>query len=329
LPGDPPRQQPGLILVPGFPQKPAQTLGVGHAPVECGRKNKRKNKRGKTVVAREAGFSIREKGPGFIVQVRRAGIRETKYFADIASAKLHCQALNTKRTNEGIDGFSLSVREREDARGALKLLAGRASLMSAAKEWRRLNPAADAVTASQLFERHVTDIRSRNRREKTVQARRQFLNRFAVDYGTRAASSITTEEVEQWLKVRVPERTFNTMRFCLGAAFGFAVKQRWIDSNPIAPISPKEFERGEPHFWPVEKVAAFLRASVEYQPRLVPYFALCAFSGARPFEASRLDWANLNIEEALFRIPASISKVKRTRLVPIEKNLIEWLLPVT
>lgn len=290
-------------------------------------KRRRKGKRGRTVIARESGFSIREKGRGFIVQVRREGIRETKYFATLEAAKLHCSGLDTKRTNEGLAGFSISHQERDDARRALDLLDGRASLVAAARAWLRLNPSSDAVTVAQLFEKHLADIRARNRREKTIETRRQFLNRFATDYGTRAASAITTEDVEQWLTARVPEKTFNTMRFCLGAAYGFAVRQRIVDSNPVAAILPKHFDRAEPHFWPVEIVANVLRAAAEFQPRLLPYFAICALAGVRPNEAARLDWANINLDESLIRIPAAVSKTKRARLVPIEKNLVAWLLP--
>ncbi len=288
---------------------------------------KRRARRKKTVVAREAGFSIRAFRRGFIVQVRREGIREAKTFATMDAARLYCQQLGTKQTNEGLAGFTLSPQERDDARAALDTLNGRASLMAAARAWLRLNPAADALTVSQLFDRHVADIKSRNRRAKTLLSRRQFLNRFAKDYGARAASAVTTEEIEHWLNIRVPEKTFNTMRFCLGAAFGYAVKQRILTANPVAAIEVKQFERAEPQFWPAEIVANVLLAAMEFQPRLLPYFAVCALAGVRPAEASRLDWANVNLDESLVRIPAAVSKTKRARLVPMEKNLVAWLLP--
>ena len=299
----------------------------------------------KTVVAREGGFSIRAKGQGFIVQIRRKGLSETKTFATLEAAKTHCQSLRTKQINEGLQGFALSPRQRDDAVQALNLLGGKASLTGAAQSWLRLHPTGDAVTVAQLFEQHVNDLRQRGRRARTIQTRKQFLARFSKDYGARAASSIIRDEVEQWLTLRVPEKTFNTLRACLMAAFSFAFEKRLVDANPVSGIRPKQFDRVEPHFWSAETVEDVIRAAAGRDRKtaarqaamkvpppepwlpLTPYFALSAFAGLRPDEVARMDWSNINFTGKLIRLPASASKVRRARLVPMETALIAWLLP--
>lgn len=297
------------------------------------------------MVGKEAGFSIRSKGSGFIVQVRRRGIRETRTFATLEGAQLFCRQLATKQVNEGLSAFNLSPIQREDAREALALLEGRASLTAAARTWLRLNPVGEALTVAQLFEQHLADLQSRGRREKTIQTRKQFLARFAKDHGTRPASSIIRDDVERWLALRVPEKSFNTIRGCLMAAFAYGVDRRTIERNPVDGIRPKHFDRSEPHFWSPDAVESILRAAVARDERIArqqsameqppakswipfaPYLALQAFGGLRPDEAARLDWSSINFEGRVIRLPAAASKVRRARLISLEDNLAAWLLP--
>lgn len=306
--------------------------------------HRKRRRKPKTVVAKEAGFSIRAKGNGFIVQVRREGIRETRSFATLDAAKIHCRSLDTKRINEGLAGFSLTPAQRDDAVNALKLLEGRANLSAAAHAWLRLNPSTDAVTVAALIAQHLADLTNRNRRPRTVEVRRQSLNRFAKDYGTRSAGSITPDEVEGWLKARITEKSFNTMRFCLGAAYSFGVRQRLVEINPIRAIMPKQFDHPEPHFWSVATVASIMHQAAARDKRaasqqakmtipgemwrpITPCFALTAFGGLRPNEVARLDWSSINLEGKIIRVPATVSKTRRARIVPMQKNLIAWLLP--
>lgn len=304
----------------------------------------RKARKARTRVAKECGFSIRSKRDKFIVQVRRAGIREAKVFPTLDGAKLYCRQLATKLENEGLAAFDLTPIQRDDAKKAIGLLSGRASLVAAARAWLRLNPVGDALTVNQLFEQHLEDLRLMGRREKTILTRRQFLSRFGRDYGTRAASSITRDDVEQWLSSRVPPKSFNTIRGCLMAAFAFAVDRRIIESNPVEGIRPKRFDRSEPYFWTTDTVERVLRAAVARDEQIArqqsemnrppaqpwvpiaPYLALQAFGGLRPDEAARLDWSSISFEGKVIRLPAAASKVRRARLIPIENNLAAWLM---
>ena len=309
-------------------------------------------RRGKTVVAREAGFSIRTKGNGFIVQIRREGLRETKTFPTLDAAKLYCQQLDTTRTNEGLSAFALTPAQRDDARRALAMLESRASLVAVTKAWLRMNPANGGTTFADLAPMLLDSLEAAGRRARTIEQVRQYCAQFSRDFGTRVISTIARDEIEQWLAARHPGRSFNGVRAILSGAFTFAVRQRYADANQVAGIAAKKFDREEPHFWPVETVAAVLRAAAALDAEkaaaraqeaakrfeagkavlpsvapLLPVFALSAFAGLRPAEAARLDWQNINFDEAIIRIPANVSKVRRARLVPMEKNVVAWLQP--
>lgn len=292
----------------------------------------------KTVVCKEAGFSIRTHGGGFIVQVRRQGLTESKTFATLEAAKLHCQMMNTKRTNEGTAAFSLNPVQRDDASHALAMLEGRASLVAAAKAWLRLNPANGGITFADLVPLLERTMASKGCRAGSIREVRTRCGHFAKDYGARVVGTITREEIEEWLSLRHPGRGFNNARLVLSAAFSFAVRKGFVETNPVSAIAAKKIDRGEPHFWEVGVVEDVMRAAAGLDGKrtagartttapLLPVLALSAFAGLRPAEAARLDWSSINLEESLIRVPASVSKVRRARLVPMPDNLVRWLLP--
>lgn len=65
--------------------------------------------------------------------------------------------------------------------------------------------------------------------------------------------------------------------------------------------------------------------------RLVPFLAIGAFAGLRHWEISRLDWAEVELNdhaESFIEVRAAKSKNKVRRLVRVHDNLKAWLLPL-
>ena len=58
---------------------------------------------------------------------------------------------------------------------------------------------------------------------------------------------------------------------------------------------------------------------------LAPYVAVCLFGGLRPFEAARLTWDQVNLQDREIRMEASQTKTKRPRVVLIDETLRAWL----
>lgn len=288
------------------------------------RTQKKKRAARKTVVEKVAGFSIRQDRNGYIVQVRRKDLNETTYHQTLDGAKLYCQSLAEKRIAEGVSGFALTPVEREDARKALDALKGRATLREAVAAWLRLNPEQGALTVADLIERHLADLTARKRRPATIRDRRQRLEHFKTDFGKRAVSAITRDDVSAFLKARATG-SFNNHRLNLSALFSYALKTGAVESNPVAAVPGVTVERGEPHFWTPQTVAALLNAAAEYAPATVPAFALSAFAGLRPKEALELDWSNLNLDERSIRVPAAVAKKRRARQFAMPENLAVWL----
>jgi integrase len=59
----------------------------------------------------------------------------------------------------------------------------------------------------------------------------------------------------------------------------------------------------------------------------VPFAAVGAFAGLRAAEIHRLDWKDVNLDEAHVVVDRHKDKTGRRRVVPILSNLKAWLLP--
>lgn len=60
---------------------------------------------------------------------------------------------------------------------------------------------------------------------------------------------------------------------------------------------------------------------------MIPFITLGAFAGLRSAEIHRLNWEAVRIEDGFIELKAGQTKTASRRLVPLEANLREWLLP--
>ena len=63
-------------------------------------------------------------------------------------------------------------------------------------------------------------------------------------------------------------------------------------------------------------------------PEVLPYIAIGLFAGLRRAEIERLDWSEIDFESGLIEVTAEKAKAARRRLVTMQPNLREWLLPI-
>jgi integrase len=61
---------------------------------------------------------------------------------------------------------------------------------------------------------------------------------------------------------------------------------------------------------------------------VLPYVAVGLFAGLRRAEIERLDWSQIDFETGLIEVTAQNSKTAQRRLVTMQPNLREWLLPL-
>jgi len=295
-----------------------------------------KSKRRKVKTYECHGISIRELRPElpeggggyFQVDQMRNGQRERRAFDTLARAKTYCDQMAVKLENEGASVLSLSPAQREDAAAALAILAGKATLTAAAKLWARHKGLVGGVTVSELSRRWLDSLKLSGCRPSTLREREHKTRRLCEDLGTRPAASIMRDDVAGWFAAKgLQGQTLDGYRRCFLALFNYAMRERMAEANPVAGIQPVRMDEKLPQPFAVDAAAALMRLAEQWTPAMVPVLAVQFFGGLRPGEAMQLDWRSVDFKGKTIRVLPETSKVRRSRLVPINPTLAAWLVP--
>ena len=220
------------------------------------------------------------------------------------------------------------AREAADARA---LLAGRASVLEACRDWlKRNNVAVPLKTVSQACDDCLASLRKDNKSKTRISHLSAVFDAFKRDNNT-MVSEVTPAIVKPWLSgLKWGERTRRNYRDAIGylnrwcVASGYLTKGTdWLEGvqNYSADIT-SEIQV----FTPDELTLLLTKADKS----IVPFIAIQAFSGVRHAEVARLDWSEIKLSdiagESFIEVKKSKSKVKKRRLVPVQENLKAWLL---
>jgi hypothetical protein len=159
--------------------------------------------------------------------------------------------------------------------------------------------------------------------------------------GTTPISSITTEQVQAWLKGRnVANKTYNTYRNDLSTIFAWAcaVPREWLKTNPVQAVpryGQKQLSKGRPEVMKIETCQALMATLEKEYPEWCCFFAVAMFSGIRPDinlgEMSKLakcvgrDGIGTYLNGDHWHLTPEITKDRRHRDTRIKPNLKEWL----
>ncbi|MCX7010530.1 MAG: tyrosine-type recombinase/integrase [Kiritimatiellaeota bacterium] len=275
------------------------------------------------------GFPIREVRPGcFLVRVTRKKdrIEVSETYPTKEQAETFCRTLANQHAEHGKAALELPVRARQDALDALKLLKGRTALLEAARFWTQHHPDTGAVTLAQLGAQWLEELRKQNCRPTTLAERRQKIAKLCLAYGDRPACSITTHDLTGWMDGRgFKAVNRDGYRRCIRAMFNHARQTDIVALNPADRIAPPKHDEKMPMHWDAATVGRALELAEENYPDLVPILAVMFFAGLRPGEAAALTWEQVDIAEGIIRVLPETSKVRRSRLVPLQSNLVLWL----
>ncbi len=304
-----------------------------------------KAKRRKSKTITHAGIIIREVRPDYyLVDFQRDLRRERKCFDTLAAAKIHCDRLAQKVSNEGSSFLTLSATQREDALKALEVLSGKASLHAAAKFWKQHNVAGEGMTVADLGTKWFAALRRSGCRKTTMRDREHKVGRLVKAYGDRPAVSIMADDLVGLMDaLHLSGTTADGYRRCWHALFSYALtgkvgkkrkvkkaekSESWtpiVSHNPAALLEAFETDEKLPTPLSVKAVRAIMSAAEEYAPAIVATLAVQFFAGLRPGEAMGLTWENIDLEEKMIRVMPEVSKMRRSRIVDINPTLAAWL----
>ena len=201
------------------------------------------------------------------------------------------------------------------------------SVLSAAKE--------HATRRRHVIEKKVSDVVAEfiSAKEQDglsvryLQTLRSHLNRFAATFQTQMGS-VTARLIVDWLNAQgVGSRARNNLRLSIitlfhwARAHGYLPKGQPTEADDVA----KAKDRGGKIeiFTPKQMASIMKNASADH----ALYFALGAFAGLRRAEIERLEWEDFNFERGHITVAAHKAKTATRRLVPIQPNLMQWLVP--
>lgn len=122
--------------------------------------------------------------------------------------------------------------------------------------------------------------------------------------------------------------TTHRMRGLLGQIFRYAVATGRAERDPAADLRgalPKPNENHHAAITDPKKVAPLLRALDGYQGHFVVKCALrlAPLLFVRPGELRHAEWAEIDLDESVWNIPAHKMKMKEPHLVPLSKQAVE------
>ncbi|MFZ0828683.1 MAG: tyrosine-type recombinase/integrase [Verrucomicrobiia bacterium] len=149
---------------------------------------------------------------------------------------------------------------------------------------------------------------------------------FGNGIGNLTVDAITTETIEEFLgKLKVSAVTRDNYKRAISRFFSWCIERprRWTLNNPCREIRIDKGEKAAPVILTIKQCSDLLRAAE--REGIAPYVAVCLFGGLRPFEAARLDWQAVNLQDKEIRLEGNQTKTGRARVVTIGPTLLKWL----
>jgi integrase len=151
--------------------------------------------------------------------------------------------------------------------------------------------------------------------------------------GSRPIAEITAVELLEVLR-RIEARgavsTAHRIKQICGQIFRYAIATGKASRDLSADLRGALAPERERHFGALTKpsdVAGLIRAIDGYQGSFIVRCALrfTALTFARPGEIRKAEWSEIDLAEALWRIPAERMKMRREHLVPLSRQAVEVL----
>ncbi len=114
------------------------------------------------------------------------------------------------------------------------------------------------------------------------------------------------------------------MAALLSALFAFAVKRRLALANPAKGVERFEEHARERFLKPAELPAFLAAVEAEGEPWR-DYFMLCLLTGARRHAVASMAWADVDLDGAVWHIPAARSKNRQPISVALVSKAVELL----
>lgn len=147
--------------------------------------------------------------------------------------------------------------------------------------------------------------------------------------GSKPIGEITRADVVEFLdgleRGQGLRHQVNRCRETLRMIFAFAVERELITINPVIGVSRRKVEIPRDRTLSNDELAAFWGAINKLPELPRAYFRVVLLTGARRNEVGCMTWSELDLDVALWRLPADRNKSARPFEIPLSASLVETL----
>jgi integrase len=251
------------------------------------------------------GLSVRMQGRAraWVVWYQANGKRRRIKIGDVAGLKL-------KEARTRADGIVNGAKDGKDA------LAERAAIKAKAAE-----------TFGVLVTTYLARGAKPRQRPRTYVEVERYLERYCADLHDRPVDGITRRDIAGELERIRDDHGPGAARKCriyLSGCFAWAMRRGLADSNPTIGTEAPEPERQRDRVLNVNELCIVWQAC-EGAGEFGAIVRLLMLSGQRRTEVAGLCWAEIDINKALWVLPAQRSKNKRQHEIPLPKQALALL----
>jgi site-specific recombinase XerD len=256
--------------------------------------------------------------------ISSTGKRERHFFKTKDIAAAFCQTKRTQQENYGRNATNLSPSQLDEAATVFELLKPHGiGLREVVTKFLVKKAATEkSVTLSVTFEKFLAS-KKKSRSKHHVRSMNATLDRLK-NLEKVMISDIEKERIESQLAGLPGPMKAAHMRN-LRAVFNYGIKKGWAAENPILSMDWPEIVKSYTAILTPSEAANLIAATIEIDPKLLPYNAIGLFAGVRPEELTKLEWEHVDMVERYVTVPLGISKTKTARHIPMEANLYSCL----
>jgi integrase len=264
------------------------------------------------------GIAVREIRPSyFMADLYVNGKRERPCFDSLDKAKVWCHEKAIEYRNFGLSSFNLTEGERFDARRALDILSGTATLAAAAQEYIRRHPLKKGESIARTAAKYIRQMMNGGCRPLSIKEKRCKFRLLCADFKYRATVSFDESDFAAWVDAKGytgtnRENYLNACRSLLNFFHGKKRTKRQRDERP-------------PATWPASLVKKLFHTAEQNTPAMIPALTVLFFCGLRPHEMMRLTWGHIDLDDGHVNLTADICKTRTSRQVEIPHNAQQWL----
>ena len=264
----------------------------------------------------------------FMMEFREGGKRRRRFFETRSDAETFSQQRKVVFQNQGSEGHNFPSWLRIMAAECHARLASLGKTLQDATDYfvAYVNASAKSCTIAKLVIELLSAKEADGASKVHLDDLRVRLNRFAQSFGEQNAATVTTAQIDDWLRgLELSPQSRNNYRTVINNLFNFAVSRGYAVANPVERTAKAKVTRGAPEILTCTQAVALLNAC---EADTLPYVAISLFAGLRAAEMERLDWSEVDLDSGHIEVKGGKSKTGSRRLIPISENLAAWIQPL-